>query len=122
MAKLALPEAALKKKKRRLRLAGWYGFLIDRESITDWEHPKCEMCGKRFLRRTIYSRCCGARCITDDYLAKRTERRKAARQKQCKRCDKDFLGTRSDAEYCESACRQAAYRERVTGNSSGNLP
>lgn len=33
-------------------------------------------------------------------------------RKRCEHCGQSFIGTRSDAVYCSSACRQSAYRER----------
>jgi ribosomal protein S27AE len=43
----------------------------------------------------------------------------AARQGVCPSCGTVFQAARSDAVYCSGACRQAAYRRRVTAASSG---
>lgn len=101
------------KKPRRVRTVE--GILINPKGLlADWYYPECEMCRKRFIRRTIYSRCCSYRCVNDDYIAKRAVRRDAARRKQCARCGKGFLARRRDAKYCGPACKQVAYRGRVT--------
>src|SRR5688572_1980286 len=45
---------------------------------------------------------------------RRIEQRRRAREKTCVCCLKGFTGTRSDSRYCSPACKQAAYRCRVT--------
>jgi hypothetical protein len=36
--------------------------------------------------------------------------------RDCEVCGKTFAPTRADAQYCSGACRQTAYRKRVTDN------
>jgi len=42
--------------------------------------------------------------------------------RDCAVCGKTFAPTRADAQYCSGACRQTAYRKRVTDNQVSAVP
>jgi hypothetical protein len=65
----------------------------------------CEWWGARF--------CCDL-CVSRWRNSLTKAARREANQKTCVWCDTPFQATRHDALWCSSACRQAAYRERVT--------
>jgi len=46
---------------------------------------------------------------------------KVAGFRDCEDCGKSFEPTRADAQYCSDACRQTAYRRRVTDKRKGKL-
>ncbi len=52
-------------------------------------------------------------CAGDQENARQRDLRRQARaNRPCKSCGRPFTGSRSDALYCSSACRQKAYRQR----------
>lgn len=81
----------------------------------------CPACGKVFY--TTNPR----RKYDDYYMCSRYIHRqnaKAARKQarhyvECAICKKWFLPARTGAMYCGAACKQKAYRQRVTANQSG---
>ncbi len=79
-------------------------------------------CGVRFVTFSdVRRRYCGAVCAARGATARARERRATRRERICRRCHEPFTGRRRDASYCSSACRQAAYRHRVT-DRSGSVP
>lgn len=81
---------------------------------------KCWQCGCDFMGAAL-SRYCSYRCTNDAHIARRKERRAAARVKVCKFCGDQFTATRADGIYCGPACRQSAYRKRVTDKACGKF-
>jgi hypothetical protein len=59
-------------------------------------------------RRTF----CSDSCRQREASSRRAQARLRARQRACDGCGVTFVGTRADAHYCSSACRQRAYRLR----------
>jgi hypothetical protein len=94
-----------------------------RYHASDYERASpCEGC-----RRPVYlqkscgwlSTCCCKRCHSRARLAEaRTRRRRARGTRACKTCGKFFKPTRTDSMFCSNACRQRAYRKRVTDNAA----
>lgn len=78
----------------------------------------CIVCGRIVEGRGKY---CSQRCVNDAYMERRRQRHEAQLQKVCAVCGKPFTAKRVDAEYCSPACKQSAYRRRVTDNRSGLL-
>ena len=75
----------------------------------------CEGCGSIFYTRIHSKRYCNCWCAKLGYWKYQRQRRLAARaDRVCIVCGKKFTPTRSDALYCSNACRQSAYRQRVT--------
>jgi hypothetical protein len=56
-------------------------------------------------------RCCSDRCREN--LAK-VRRRVSRTERECEVCGTRFTPTRKDGIYCTNACRQRAYRDRLT--------
>lgn len=87
-----------------------------REYVT----TKCETCGREVhnelnRRRRRHTFCCQA-CAIKAQSARARQRRTEARgaSKPCTICGEHFEPTRKDSCYCSAACRQKAYRRRVT--------
>lgn len=79
----------------------------------------CPVCGKVFYTTN-------PRRVYDDYYAcsryahraNAKAAREAARLSRCEVCGNAFTPKRAGAKYCSGACKQRAYRERVTVNAS----
>lgn len=78
----------------------------------------CTVCGRIVTGRNKY---CSDRCRNDAYLERRRQRHAASLRKTCAVCGKPFTAKRADAIYCSPACKQAAYRGRVTDNRSTKI-
>jgi hypothetical protein len=81
-------------------------------------HRPCEGCGREVsvdyeLQDYRHLHCCDAVCGRKARLARLLQKARDARQKTCARCGKAFKATRNDGRFCSSACRQAAYRDRL---------
>jgi len=75
----------------------------------------CEACGRTVVNRYMPHRkytWCSAECEHGVGVMARRKKRAKARQKECALCGDAFQGSRSDAMYCSSACRQKAFRQR----------
>ena len=73
-----------------------------------WSERAC----RYFLTKPVV--CC-EECGHQARLAKQRRKRTRARgTRDCPVCHETFEPTRTDAKFCSSACRQKAYRERVT--------
>jgi hypothetical protein len=64
----------------------------------------------RFSRRRRYF-CCEL-CASRFANARRQRRSAEARQLKCVCCSKPLVAERADQQFCSSACRQRAYRQR----------
>lgn len=73
----------------------------------------CVVCGRFVTGRKKY---CSQRCVNDAYMERRRQRHAASLLKRCAVCGKPFTAKRADAMYCSPACKQTAYRGRVTDN------
>ncbi len=80
----------------------------------------CEFCGCAFQAADIRQVYCSVRCRTAAYIARRKERRAAARRKACLVCGKPFQAKNIRAKYCSTACKLKAYRLRKRAEASGN--
>ena len=61
---------------------------------------------------------CSEVCQAKARAAQARERRREARDSRtCEGCAKTFNPTRTDARFCSVACKQRAYRQRVTDNA-----
>ena len=85
-----------------------------------WDPVPCEGCGRpvhdrmTFQPRRLSCFCC-ERCTPAARAARARERRRLARSdRSCEWCGETFEPKRADAKFCSGACRQAAYRHRVT--------
>jgi hypothetical protein len=91
-----------------------------------WYYPEpfpCVTCGRDvYLRLTAgrvrdgivrHAIACSEACRKAFYRAQYF-RRKGSRERPCEVCGEVFTQTRSDAKTCSPACRQKAYRRRVT--------
>lgn len=78
----------------------------------------CVVCGRLVTGRKKY---CSQRCVNDAYMERRRQRHAASLRKTCAVCGKPFTAKRTDAMYCSPACKQAAYRGRVTDNRSAKI-
>lgn len=80
----------------------------------------CLGCGRPVvfgdLRRRKHA-VCSQRCRID---AQRRERADymASRRHTCTNCGEEYEPTRADSQYCSSACRQKAYRDRTSRETS----
>jgi hypothetical protein len=79
-----------------------------------WEAPRpCDQCDRQLHwsdRRKVRKHfICGPECALRAYYPKR---RTAARA--CAACGKSFVPRRADTRFCSAACRQRAYRIRLT--------
>ena len=80
----------------------------------------CPVCGTVFYTGNPYKKyddyyTC-SRYIHRDNAKKARER---ARATKCTICGKSFIPQRAGALYCSAACKQMAYRKRVTNNACG---
>jgi hypothetical protein len=77
----------------------------------------CAACGRAVYRRARRRR---ARVVVCCYKCRWSwqrqdqRRRQETRRRPCPVCGRDFVPPRSDARTCSPACRQKAYRRRVT--------
>jgi len=80
-----------------------------------WGDPvgTCIVCGRVTTGRKKY---CSQRCCNDAYMERRRQRHIVSLQKKCVVCGKSFTAKRADTRYCSPACKQSAYRKRVTDN------
>ena len=89
--------------------------------ITPAQHGvrHCAYCGDPLPhRRRKY---CSDPCQQAGWKAEQRHKRALARRRRCAGCNTPFTPTRADGLYCTDACRQRAYRLRVTGNDSSNV-
>ncbi len=89
--------------------------------VPSYRFRPCEYCGRHtaFCTGRVRSRrFCSGRCRSRSASARAKWLRARARQKTCVGCEQEFDGTRRDAKYCSSPCRQRAYRHRVTASES----
>jgi hypothetical protein len=82
----------------------------------------CENCKRpvhlrqtRRVRRVVCSDGCRKALYRAQYF-----RRKGSRARRCDVCGEVFTQTRSDAKTCSPACRQKAYRRRVTDTNESS--
>lgn len=79
--------------------------------MSDKRNTTCEQCGIHVVlarpRKRIF---CSEQCSREWYNAHRPKARHAERV--CEECGTIFKPKRTDAQYCSSPCRQAAYRKR----------
>lgn len=80
----------------------------------------CMFCGDTFQTSDTRQLYCSVRCRTAAYIARRKERKEAARRKVCQVCGKPFQAKNVRAEYCSTACKLKAYRQRKRAEASGN--
>ena len=86
----------------------------------------CKGCGRdvhneynfRGHSRTFCCAQCERRARAAEARRQRAEVRGSARG--CAECGEMFQPTRSDSKFCRAACRQKAYRHRVTANESAH--
>lgn len=104
-------------------LKSWYEQQIFDEDPADWTVRRiiCKGCGRVFYtqiptKKYCYYHRCGNRGYQKELKQRRLEKRKDL---VCKGCGKTFTPKRVDASYCSNACRQRAYRQRVTDTPSG---
>lgn len=75
---------------------------------------------KRHARHHFCSEACKRKQASQRYAAIARQRRAEARgpSRQCAVCGEPFEPARADARYCSPACKQKAYRVRVTLNET----
>jgi predicted RNA-binding Zn-ribbon protein involved in translation (DUF1610 family) len=79
----------------------------------------CGACEKQFVCWSYQRRrYCSPDCQNRGATLRAKERRQRAREKVCQQCLKPFTAKRRDARYCTVACKQSAYRGRVTDDSA----
>jgi hypothetical protein len=88
-----------------------------------WSAKPCNACGRMVHtdeRLPLPAYCCRA-CELRQQQARMRQRRAEARgaTKVCVRCGETFEPVRADAVVCSNACRQKAYRRRVTDRKCG---
>jgi hypothetical protein len=94
-----------------------------------FQSGECGTCGRpvhntdRRRRRWIF--CCGqcrGRHLEAHQAATARQRRAEARgaSRPCVECGEHFEPRRADSKYCSPACKQKAYRKRVTDNESAH--
>lgn len=93
-----------------------YRDLVPRLSGFDAPGP-CEGCGRtvrlyRPGRGEAAARACSKECLKVHHRAVRREAASKPQKRPCAVCEKPFTPPRSDGQYCSSACRQRAYRQR----------
>ena len=85
----------------------------------------CPYCGNAFYtcnNRQIYcpdtfiGTSCAVKANQARQKAYRAEERKSTLQKTCAVCGRTFTAKKVDALYCSAACKQKAYRRRVTNS------
>ncbi len=105
---------------RPIRKAVWRGYWIDGTIEHGREHEHwCAVCGRRFIARSERAVVCGSddcRRAHNRNQPHAVERRLGAREKSCEICGEPFPASRIDAKTCSPACRQRAYRRRVSSN------
>lgn len=76
----------------------------------------CPICGRIFYTRLSSGKYCPfGECKTIADTKRRKENRiKKSHLNICPICGNNFISTRKDAKYCSNACKQKAYRNRVT--------
>ena len=74
------------------------------------EKQRCPICGERVFTGVVWME----HFHSHEWTRRRRDRREQARQKVCPVCNRHFHAKRRDGEYCSGACRQKAYRIRVT--------
>lgn len=76
----------------------------------------CFGCGKVFYTRIKSKKYCDYNtCGTiGNYKLQKEQRYQKRKDTVCSVCGKVFTPKRADSKYCSNACRQKAYRERVT--------
>lgn len=70
----------------------------------------CAYCGKEFYSKNRRQKYCCYRCVNDNYIQKRRERKQLEKNRVCIICNKPFIAKKKDALYCSNACKQKAYR------------
>lgn len=73
---------------------------------------KCAYCGQEFYSKNRRQKYCCYRCVNDNYIQKRRERKALEKEKICSICGKQFTAKKKDAMYCSNACKQKAYRRK----------
>lgn len=86
-----------------------------------WPWP-CGHCGNPVERLYPLARYCKDECREAASEIRRRARLAEARHKTCGVCGKVFDGPRRDAKFCGPACKQRAYRGRVTDSQVDKLP
>jgi hypothetical protein len=90
----------------------WFGDYLKKH----WREPlPCDHCARsiRIPRRyKLKLIVCGEACRRAIYAAQ-AKLRRAHYPEPCIVCGESFMPKRTDSRYCSSACRQAAYRNRV---------
>lgn len=75
----------------------------------------CAQCDKPFLAHKSHRRYCDeCRVLITAYLQRVRRARQRVSAVSCGQCSKAFTPRRSDAKFCSAACKQAAFRTRVT--------
>ena len=76
----------------------------------------CKGCGRVFYTQIETKKYCLYSLCGNHGYQKELKWRRAQERKDriCKTCGNTFTPTRSDAKFCCKACRQKAYREKVT--------
>ena len=80
----------------------------------------CKGCERVYFTQVHCVKFC-YECRFDNIGAMYVKRRKSLEKRKntvCKNCGNTFTPRRSGAVYCSNACRQKAYRERVTDSVS----
>jgi hypothetical protein len=93
---------------------------------TRYEDAKpCEGCGRPvhykmdhiYRQHSFCSEVCQSKVLSATATAAARQQRAEARgTRTCENCDKIFTPTRTDVRFCSAACKQRAYRRRVTAN------
>lgn len=78
----------------------------------------CAFCGDIFYSRNVREKYCSQRCINDEYIARRKERKALEKQKVCEVCGKHYTAKKKDSKYCSNACKQKAYRMKKSVTNS----
>jgi hypothetical protein len=81
----------------------------------------CETCGRTVhdpltIRYSRHTFCCDDCRKRAEVAIARQKRNAAKSTTTCDTCGKIFGPAREDARFCSAACRQKAYRQRVTDN------
>jgi hypothetical protein len=96
----------------------------EKHAVLDWRRYRravpCAGCDRpvrdlHYRRIVTCSDRCAARVVCLEARARRAENRGTL---VCPVCNETFEPTRTDAKFCSGACRQRAYRHRVTDNNS----
>ena len=85
----------------------------------------CEACGRPMHQVWPFSgrhHFCCLKCATKIYRQIAKHRKAIARRRTCPVCEQEFTPARNDARTCSSACRQKAYRQRVTDGAMVPTP